>query len=82
MTHDQHFKETFCDQLGEDLDAEICEEIQRHLDDCPNCRAQYDSIKNTVEIYQKVSHTTDVVPGEAQERLLKVLNLPPPKAGT
>lgn len=82
MVHEHSLKQTFCEQLGEDLDAEVCAEVQRHLDDCPNCRAQYDSIKKTVKIYQQVSHAADVCPGEVQERLLKVLDLPPTQAAT
>jgi len=82
MEHEQSLKQTFCEQLGEDLDAEVCAEVQRHLDDCPNCRAQYDSIKNTVKIYQKIGHAANALPGEVQERLLKVLDLPPTQAGT
>ncbi|MCK4578776.1 MAG: zf-HC2 domain-containing protein [Candidatus Marinimicrobia bacterium] len=73
--HDNKFKRTVCEQLGEDLDAELCKEVQRHLEGCPDCRAQFDSIRKTVSIYRK-AHTDEQLPGNVEERLYKVLSLP------
>ena len=51
--HDASLKTTFCEQLGEDLGADICAEVEEHLRDCPDCRAQYNSVRQTVELYRK-----------------------------
>ncbi len=75
--HDQEFKRTVCEELGQDLDAELCEEVQRHLDDCPDCRAQFDSIRQTVYIYRKTHPDPEQLPGAVEERLYKVLSLAP-----
>jgi len=76
--HTDEFKRTFCEQLGEDIDAELCQEVERHLKDCPDCRAQYDSLKETVYIYRKTRPQREDLPGEVEERLYKVLSLKPP----
>ena len=76
--HTDEYKLTFCEQLGEDIDAELCQEVERHLEACPNCRAQYDSIKETVYIYRKTRPQQDTLSGEVEERLYKVLSLKPP----
>jgi predicted anti-sigma-YlaC factor YlaD len=44
------------EQLGEFLDedarAELCREIQVHLDRCPDCRIYVDTVKKTIVLYQ------------------------------
>ena len=76
--HTDEFKQTVCEQLGEDIDAELCQEVERHLADCPDCTAQFDSIKQTVYIYRKTRPHREDLPGEVEERLYKVLSLRPP----
>lgn len=76
--HSSEFKQTICEELGQDLGTELCEEVQRHLDDCPDCRAQFDSIRQTVYIYRKTHPDPEQLPGAVEERLYKVLSLTPP----
>ena len=76
--HSLKFKRTICEELGKDLGTELCQEVQRHLDDCPDCRAQFDSIKMTVYIYRKTHPDLKELPGAVEERLFKVLSAAPP----
>ena len=78
--HIQHTSEdklTFCEQLGEDLGAELCAEVEAHLSGCPDCRAHYNSVEQTVELYRKSCSGDDVLPQGVEERLLKVLHIHP-----
>lgn len=68
------FFERLCDALGEDLSSPVCQELKDHLDQCPECSLQIDSIRRTVEIYRCLPPVG--VPGDVQERLRARLNLP------
>ncbi len=52
----------------------ICEEIERHLAECDNCRIMLDTLRKTISLYQIVD-TADEIPNEIQERLLKTLTI-------
>ncbi|TKJ41096.1 hypothetical protein CEE37_05360 [candidate division LCP-89 bacterium B3_LCP] len=66
--------ERLCEALDEDVSSPICQELQAHLDACPDCSLQVDTIKRTVEIYRSLP--IENVPEEVEERLLVRLNLP------
>ncbi len=65
--------EEICDQLGENLDSEKCNEIKKHLEDCPPCCAYVNTVKKTVELYKILPN--EQVPGNVHARLMKVLKL-------
>lgn len=69
--------EQICADLGADIDSPLCQEIKKHLDECPDCCANVDSIKKTVYIYRRVMKNKNV-PEDVDTRLWKVLNLPKP----
>lgn len=70
--------EQICEELGENIDAPLCAEIQEHLKDCPKCCAYVDSIKKTVSFYRKL--IDEDVPSEVDSRLWKILNLTKPES--
>ena len=73
--HGNSFKHKVCEDLGKGLDEELCEEVAHHLEDCPDCRAQFDSVRQTVNIYKRVYTEKDEgLPSGIEERLLKVLS--------
>jgi anti-sigma factor RsiW len=56
------------------LQAELCQEIERHLHDCNKCRVVVNTLKKTVELYQDVA--VDVaMPDEVRQRLFVRLEL-------
>lgn len=67
--------ERLCDALGEDLNSPLCLELKEHLDSCPDCTLQLDTVRRTVEIYRTIP--CQRCPGEVSQRLLARLNLPP-----
>lgn len=57
---------------GEAEDA-LCEEIERHMAGCENCRVVVDTLAKTVSLYREHGHSH--MPGEARERLYTALDL-------
>lgn len=54
----------------------LCEEIERHLADCDNCRVVVDTLKKTVYLFKVSAETESVqMPEEVKDRLFRVLNL-------
>jgi len=65
-----------CEELGDSIDGELCQRVKEHLDTCPQCCAQVDSMRGTVRLYRNVPE--EHVPSDVDERLWKILNLPRP----
>ncbi len=65
-----------CDLLAEDINSPLCQEIKQHLQECPGCCAEVDSIRKVVYLYR--DYYKSDVPMEADQRLWRVLNLPRP----
>ncbi len=64
-------------QLSEFIDGELddalCQEIERHMESCDNCRIVVDSLRKTILLYRDAPQET--VPPEVHARLVKVLDL-------
>ncbi len=71
-----HTLRDICEELAEDIDSELCKEVQEHLKECPKCCAHVDSMRKVVYLYQKVNN--EDVPEDVDKRLWKVLNLRKP----
>jgi anti-sigma factor RsiW len=56
-----------------ELGQAMCEEIERHLADCHDCRVVVDTLRKTVTLYQ--TRGSDPIPGDVEGRLYKVLDL-------
>ena len=78
MNHQEcrHLLGHLSDYVDGELGQTVCEEIERHLTGCPNCRVVVDTLRKTVMLYQ--SHSSDPIPGNVEERLYKVLRLDKP----
>ena len=61
-----------CDELGENIDSELCQELKDHIDNCEDCRCCLESIKNTVHLFQQ--QPDKEVPADVTERLFKALD--------
>ncbi len=64
------------DYVDGELEAALCEQIERHMAGCGNCRAVVDTLRKTVTLYRDLGHAE--LPADARERLYVVLKLPPP----
>ena len=63
-----------CDFMGEDLDAPACREVAEHLQTCPTCQVQLDTIRRTVTLCREMEENKKI-PSDVEDRLFKVLNL-------
>lgn len=80
MTDHDHSKcKALLGSLSEYVDGtlgeELCEEIERHVSECQNCRVVVDTLKKTVYLYQESAADQAVVPGPVRERLFRTLHL-------
>lgn len=41
--------------LDEETQRELCSEIERHLNDCPSCKIQVDTMARTVSLVRRMS---------------------------
>jgi predicted anti-sigma-YlaC factor YlaD len=73
LTHSEALM-LICDALGEDLDAPICVELEKHFLSCPNCRIYYSTLKRVIELYQKVE-AEEEMPAGVKERLFQALDV-------
>ncbi len=65
------------DQLSAFIDGELddalCQEIERHMQSCENCRVMIDTLRKTVILYRE--EPPETVPPDVHARLVKVLDL-------
>jgi hypothetical protein len=69
----QHLLGQLSGYIDHELGQAMCEEIERHLVDCQNCRVVVDTLSKTVALYR--TQGQDPVPSDVEERLYKVLKL-------
>lgn len=62
------------DYVDKDLQQELCDEIELHMEDCDNCRIVVDTLSKTISLYQTSSDPA-VVPEEIRQRLYHRLDL-------
>lgn len=76
MSQHQHEEHKTCQELlsslGEYVDgslsAELCSALERHMKDCQRCTVVVNTLRKTVELYQRTS-TGDEMPDEVRQRL-------------
>ncbi|MBN8658452.1 MAG: zf-HC2 domain-containing protein [Anaerolineae bacterium] len=57
-----------------ELPANLCEEIEKHLAGCENCRIVLNTTKRTIDLVQ-IPSPQEAVPQDVRDRLFKRLNL-------
>lgn len=78
--HDHSACRELLDQISVYVDGELesalCNELEAHLADCPNCRVMVDTVRKTITLYHR--QATTQLPSGVEERLFRVLNLADP----
>ena len=59
------------DYLDGELDSELCEEIERHVGECENCRIMVDSLRQTVKLCRE--GRSETLPSSLQDKLNQAL---------
>ena len=57
-----------------ELAPEFCQELEKHLAGCENCRVVFNTTKRTIDLMHAPVEKTDL-PEDVRERLFKRLNL-------
>ncbi|HSO12700.1 MAG TPA: anti-sigma factor [Anaerolineales bacterium] len=57
-----------------DLSPELCQELEKHLAGCDNCRVVLNTTKRTIDLVHSPLEKPDL-PDDVRERLFKRLNL-------
>ncbi len=52
----------FSRHLEDEISADVCSEMERHLEGCPSCRGACDSLKQTLKLCRTSGPQTDVPP--------------------
>lgn len=76
MAHEpcQHLLTSLSDYIDGTLSDKLCAKLERHLEDCENCRIVVDSLRKTVYLYQ-VTKQPPSVPDDVRQRLFRCLDL-------
>jgi anti-sigma factor (TIGR02949 family) len=57
-----------------ELDDALCQELQRHISGCENCRVVFDTTTRTIYLYQASAQATEL-PADVRGRLFNTLQL-------
>ena len=79
-THQNNKKVCFelLEQLSEYIDgrlsANLCDDIEAHLQDCHNCSVVVDTLRKTVQLYQR-SSAEDKMPEDMRTMLSQIISV-------
>ncbi len=59
------------DYIDGELEARLCQEIERHLVECQNCQILVDTLRKTIWLYQR--ERPETLPQAVEERLRQAL---------
>ena len=66
----------FSEYIDDELEAEVCRELEAHLQRCPHCRVVVDTLRQTLYLYQTtLREPTPTLPPEVQQRLYARISL-------
>ena len=66
--------ESLSDYVDGELEAELCKELERHMDGCENCQIVVDTLRKTIYLYRSSTGPPDVPP-DVRDRLFRRLDL-------
>ena len=56
------------------LDHIMCDEIEKHMENCPNCKIVYNTLRKTIDLYHQVDENAPM-PDDARQRLFARLDI-------
>jgi anti-sigma factor RsiW len=65
------FLKELSDYLDENTDAELREELEQHITQCPNCWVIADTTRKTIRVYKGVDLYP--IPKNVEDRLMRAL---------
>lgn len=61
------------DYVDGDMDGDLCADLEKHLQECPNCQVVVNTMRKTIELYHDAAD--EIVPDDVRERLFACLQL-------
>ena len=76
MDHEncRHLLSSLSEYVDGALDERLCNEIERHVKGCENCRVVVDTLRKTIYLYHATAEPPSI-PEEVRHRLLHRLDL-------
>ncbi len=65
---------TLSEYVDGELDDELCNVLEQHLEGCEDCRIVVDTLRKTVYLYHTAA-TNEDMPADIRKRLYKSLNI-------
>jgi anti-sigma factor (TIGR02949 family) len=62
------------DYIDGELSDDLCQELQRHMAGCENCRVVFDTMTKTLYLYQANAQEMEI-PADVRGRLFETLHL-------
>lgn len=62
------------DYIDGELDEELCNQIEAHIDSCTNCKVILNTLRKTIELYRKDGERTQL-PLAVRQRLFTCLDI-------
>ena len=69
----QEILEKICDYIDKDMDPALCEEFEKHMDDCQPCVAFINTVKKTVELFGAAGQLPPEIPKPVSANLRNYL---------
>jgi anti-sigma factor (TIGR02949 family) len=66
---------TLSDYVDGELSEELCNEIEKHIAECEDCRIVVDTTRKTIDFVHASNNPQPDLPDEVRDRLFKRLNL-------
>jgi len=70
----QYLKDSLSEYIDGTLSADLCAEIEQHMQECENCKIVVDSLRKTIYLY-RTSAESEVIPEDVLERLYARLEI-------
>jgi len=77
--HCKRMTSVFSDYLDHRLRKQLCQRLEMHLTECPDCKMYFDTLKRTVTLYRTLEQ--EPLPKEAEKRLFATIKLAQNKGG-
>lgn len=74
QSHCHGLIETISEYVDGELTPEVCAELERHMEDCENCRIVVNTLRKTIDLYKDTS-AEESMPDDIRQRLYLRLHL-------
>ncbi len=71
--HCKRMTSAFSDYLDNRLKKQLCQRLEVHLAECPDCKMYFDTLKMTVTLYRSLEQ--EPLPEGAEKRLFATIKL-------